>query len=269
MAKQDFCFTYYDGDAARDKAHMTRLCRGAYDDFISMQRKAGHLDLDTVKMVLSSDFESCWPSLKFILKTDSDGKYFIEWVDKSVEKMAKNAAMQKEKIESYWDDVKKGKIQRNGKSDTMVQKKEETVKPLENGDGDGNEDKNEIQEGGAGETTPESIIGQMISTWQDAGFYFSESPDEMLNLRLLAQNISKTKGLEHITPEKEKLLQAEFKSLTAWLKDGNRAEYYGTFKSLNSGGYAKFKNSGQKNRVGAEIIRGTDKYNEAAKKYSV
>ncbi len=39
MAKEDFCFTYYDGDAARDMAHMNRLERGAYTDVIISQRK--------------------------------------------------------------------------------------------------------------------------------------------------------------------------------------------------------------------------------------
>lgn len=106
MAKEDFCFTYYDGDAARDKAHMNRLCRGAYDDFISMQRKAGHLDLDTIKMILGNDFDACWIALKFILKVDELGRFFIEWVDTSIEKMRRNSEKQKEKINKYWAEKK-------------------------------------------------------------------------------------------------------------------------------------------------------------------
>jgi 5-methylcytosine-specific restriction endonuclease McrA len=84
VAKEDFCFTYYDGDAARDKAHMTRLERGAYDDIISAQRKRGHLSIDDIKRVLSKDFTECWPSLEWILKKDAEEKYFIEWVDNSI-----------------------------------------------------------------------------------------------------------------------------------------------------------------------------------------
>lgn len=86
MAKEDFCFTYYDGDAARDVAHMTRLCRGAYHDLVIMQRKVGPMTMGQIKMVLSSDFDTCWPSIEFILKTTDDQKYFIEWVEKSVKK---------------------------------------------------------------------------------------------------------------------------------------------------------------------------------------
>ena len=43
MAKADFCFTYYDGDATRDMAHMNRLERGAYTDVVIQQRQRGHL----------------------------------------------------------------------------------------------------------------------------------------------------------------------------------------------------------------------------------
>src|SRR6185436_10497627 len=102
MAKEDFCFTYYDGDAARDKAHMSRLERGAYDDLISAQRKRGHLSLDDIKKVLSKDFEECWPSLQWVLKIDSEQKYFIEWVDKSLEKMRSHSKKQKEKADKRW-----------------------------------------------------------------------------------------------------------------------------------------------------------------------
>lgn len=106
MAKEDFCFTYYDGDAARDKAHMTRLERGAYDDLISAQRKFGHLTLTQIKKVLSRDFEECWPALEMILKVDENEKYFIEWVMRSVEKMKTHSKIQKEKSEKYWKDKK-------------------------------------------------------------------------------------------------------------------------------------------------------------------
>ena len=56
MAKEDFCFTYYDGDAARDTTHMNRIERGAYHDLIISQRKFGHLTIDQVKKILGRDF---------------------------------------------------------------------------------------------------------------------------------------------------------------------------------------------------------------------
>lgn len=95
MAKEDFCFTYYDGDAARDKAHMNRLQRGAYDDIISAQRKIGHLSLEDIKMVLSHDFDACFPALNpWVLKTDESGLFFIEWVDASLERAAAHSKKQ-------------------------------------------------------------------------------------------------------------------------------------------------------------------------------
>lgn len=103
MAKEDFCFTYYDGDAARDKAHMSRLERGAYDDLISAQRKRGHLSLEDIKKVLSKDFDSCWDSMEWVLTKDNHGKFYIEWVDMSLEKMRRNSEKQKIKADKRWN----------------------------------------------------------------------------------------------------------------------------------------------------------------------
>lgn len=94
MAKEDFCFTYYDGDAARDMAHMNRLERGAYSDLIVSQRKFGHLRLSLIKKTLGNDFDDVWESLEIILKKDEEGKYYIEWLDNSVEKMKKQSCHQ-------------------------------------------------------------------------------------------------------------------------------------------------------------------------------
>lgn len=132
MAKEDFCFTYYDGDAARDKAHMDRLERGAYDDIISAQRKKGRLSLDDIKKVLSKDFERCWPSLEWILKKDTENKYFIEWVENSIEKMRKHAKKQ--------SDNRKGKTKEN-QTVTKLEPNNNQKKPLEDGNGNGIEDK--------------------------------------------------------------------------------------------------------------------------------
>lgn len=103
MAKEDFCFTYYDGDATRDMQHMDRLCRGAYNDLIIMQRKVknGRLTMNHIKAVLGGDFEKCWYSLEIILKRDGDF-FYIEWVEKSIELMRKSSAKQKQKAEKRW-----------------------------------------------------------------------------------------------------------------------------------------------------------------------
>jgi hypothetical protein len=133
MAKEDFCFTYYDGDAARDMQHMDRLTRGAYNDLIIMQRKVGKLEMKHIKMVLGSDFEKCWSGLEFILKADNE-KYFIEWVEVSVEKSKENSKKNKKKIEDYWNSEKgkeRKKILNSFQNDTMVSKKNTNVIPLE------------------------------------------------------------------------------------------------------------------------------------------
>lgn len=151
VAKEDFCFTYYDGDAARDKAHMNRLQRGAYDDIISAQRKRGHLSIDDIKRVLSGDFDLCWPALEWVLKVDEQQKFFIEWVDKSIEKMRKHSEKQKEKVNVRWGKNKSNEYQ----NDTTVLPRYsngiDPVIPLE--DGNGNEDVIEsVLEGGMGGT---------------------------------------------------------------------------------------------------------------------
>lgn len=156
MAKEDFCFTYYDGDAARDKAHMNRLERGAYDDIISAQRKRGHLTLDDIKKVLSGDFEKCWSSLEWILLKDSEQKYFIEWVDKSLEKMRRQSKSQKEKIEKYW---------KNKKIDTteILQNNNSinSEEPLVNGDGNGIVNENSFEK-----SEKLLIVPEMMKVWK-------------------------------------------------------------------------------------------------------
>lgn len=143
MAKEDFCFTYYDGDAARDKAHMTRLERGAYDDIISAQRKKGHLSLNDIKRVLSKDFDQCWPSLEWILIKDGEGKFFIEWVDISVLKSKANSQKNKDRINEYWRKVEAGEIipkNKSGNTKTIPRNKNgiPPVIPLGDGNGNGN-----------------------------------------------------------------------------------------------------------------------------------
>lgn len=179
MAKEDFCFTYYDGDAARDKAHLDRLSRGAYDDIISAQRKFGHLTLDAIKRVLGSDFEKCWPPIEWIMKVDEEGKYYIEWLNNSVEKMRAAAKKQKEKVDEYWA-KKKGEKYHGNTTEIPRYKKNDTVDiPLEDGNGYGNiKDKEEENKGGMGEEGEEEkgttklndtlLVPRMMTTWKAA-----------------------------------------------------------------------------------------------------
>lgn len=136
MAKEDFCFTYYDGDAARDTTHMNRLERGAYHDLVISQRKFGHLSLDQVKKILGRDFAECWPAIELIMKVDTEGKFFIEWLDTSIKKMRAQAKHQSE-------NGKKGGRPKTKQNPTKTQIIP-NQKPLGDGDGNGDEDGKEI-----------------------------------------------------------------------------------------------------------------------------
>lgn len=195
MAKEDFCFTYYDGDAARDKAHMTRLQRGAYDDIISAQRKRGHLSIDDIKRVLSKDFEECWPALEWVLKKDESQNFFIEWVDKSIEKMRKHAQTQKERIEKYWEEKKKNQsgstksIPRNNHGSNLEE-------PLEDGNENGDGNTNGFNEGGMGETIPVGIVPDMLQVFLiNNPDYPSDQLTDFPALRLIAGKILKWQKL--------------------------------------------------------------------------
>ena len=131
MAKEDFCFTYYDGDAARDTTHMNRLERGAYHDIIISQRKFGHLTLEQIKKILGKDFSDCWPAIELILKVDTDGKFFVEWLENSVIKARKHARKQ--------SDNRKGKTKQEPEL-TKQQPNNNQTKPLGDENGDGIED---------------------------------------------------------------------------------------------------------------------------------
>lgn len=130
MAKSDFCFTYYDGDATRDMSHMNRLERGAYTDLIISQRKFGHLTLDRIKKTLGKDFNECWESISVVLKQDQEQLYYIEWLEISERKAKKHAELQSEK--------RKGKTKREPDL-TKQQPNETKLYPLEDGNGDGYE----------------------------------------------------------------------------------------------------------------------------------
>lgn len=126
MAKEDFCFTYYDGDAARDTTHMNRLERGAYHDLVISQRKFGHLNLDQVKKILGKDFNECWPAIELIMKVDTDGRFFIEWLETSVTKAKRHSKKQSQNVTKRYQ------------KSTNDLPKNNLVVPLGDGNGDGN-----------------------------------------------------------------------------------------------------------------------------------
>jgi hypothetical protein len=132
MAKEDFCFTYYDGDAARDMAHMNRLERGCYTDLIISQRKFGHLSFPLIKKTLGNDFTAVWESLEIILKKDDQDKFFIEWLDNSIEKMRRQSIHQSE------NGKKGGRPKKANENPNHNQNESQSItqeKPLENENG--------------------------------------------------------------------------------------------------------------------------------------
>lgn len=104
MAK-DPAFLYYDGDASKDMAHMNRLERGGYIDLIHAQKKFGKLLPVLVKKVLGNDYENIWPAIEPVM-TYEDGRYYIEWVQNSIEKRQEHAKRQKENIAKRWNNKK-------------------------------------------------------------------------------------------------------------------------------------------------------------------
>lgn len=259
MAKEDFCFTYYDGDAARDVAHMTRLCRGAYHDLISMQRKVGHLDMDTIRMVLSSDFDNCWSSLKFILKQDPEGKFYVEWVENSIAEMKKNAAKNKKKIVEYWAGVKAGTIPRNKKTDTTVQPQYENVytNEIHLEDVNGNEDGN-IGKGGTGGKTendelPCAFLMSQKFLKTNPGYVAMPSKDMPAIIdfaNFLALQLEISNECPHFTPEEKNRVLHEWGRFCDWykLKGGNDdIAYIVKFKLQKT--YAEIKNG---NTIGTD-----------------
>jgi hypothetical protein len=150
VAKEDFCFTYYDGDAARDMAHMNRLERGGYGDIIVSQRKFGRLSLAFIKKTLGSDFDLIWEAIRVILKTDVEGNYYIEWLENSIQKMKRQSVKQSENGKKGGR-PKADKNPTNNPNETQTQSQE---KPLGNENGNEDENVNEGEERGVGEGEP-------------------------------------------------------------------------------------------------------------------
>jgi hypothetical protein len=169
VAKEDFCYTHYDGDEARDMAHMNRLERGAYSDIRVFQRKVGHLSLDQIKKVLSKDFEECWPALELILKQDEQGKYFIEWLENSIHRAKRHSAKQSGNGKNGGRPPKNKPSENPDETQTKPKQNptETQKKPLE--DGDGNEDvfENVFKDEGVGETIPQGIVPDMLQQFKN------------------------------------------------------------------------------------------------------
>lgn len=125
MAKEDFCFTFYDGDACRDMSHMNRLERGAYADLIISQRKFGWLTYDQIKKTLGRDFDEVWPAINLVLVySELEQKYYIDWLAKSIDEMRAHAKKQSEN--------RKGKT-KDKPDDTKQEPKHDQKNPLEGG----------------------------------------------------------------------------------------------------------------------------------------
>lgn len=116
MAK-DPAFLFYDGDAARDVSHMNRLERGAYFDLIQAQRKFGGYTVEQARKILGKDFDEVWPALELILSKSDDNKFFIEWVQSSIENRKEHAEKQRKRIQDYWDRKKEEEKKNEGSND--------------------------------------------------------------------------------------------------------------------------------------------------------
>jgi len=170
MAKADFCFTYYDGDATRDMQHMDRLCRGAYHDLIIMQRKVpgGRLTMDHIRAVLGKDFEACWYSLLVVLKKDGDC-FYIEWVENSIERMRKSSEKQSENARKRWEKEKSDFNAMAYNKDTTALKNYTNAMPLENGYGY----EQDSLKRGEGEKL---LVPQMLTVLKDHLPHYAVSP---------------------------------------------------------------------------------------------
>lgn len=147
-------------------AHMNRLERGAYTDIRVFQRKVGHLTMDQIKKVLSKDFEECWPAIELVLKQDDEGKYFIEWLENSMQRAKRHSKKQSTNGKNGGRPPK-NKPNENPEESQLKPKQNPTEsqkKPLGDGDEYGYEE--ESIEGGAGETL-EPVFDEPFSITPD------------------------------------------------------------------------------------------------------
>lgn len=121
----DPAFLFYDGDAAKDVSHLTRLERGCYFDIIQAQRKFGRLSIEIIKRVLGKDFDECWEDIKICLSCE-EHMYFISWLEESTLK-------RKEYSESRRKNRLKKTTYVNHMENEIVNKKINGVKFLKDG----------------------------------------------------------------------------------------------------------------------------------------
>lgn len=200
MAKEDFCFTFYDGDATRDASHMNRLERGAYYDVIIAQRKFGRLSVDQIKKVLGKDFEEVWPALELSLM-NAEGFYYIEWIENSIEKSRRHSRHQSENGKKGGRPPQDKPDQKPNETQTKATPNptESEKKPL--GNEDGYEDVLE-QKRGMGEN--EGIVPDMGKLFiQENQDYPFDKLTDFPALRSIAQKVLKWQGLKGDITQRE------------------------------------------------------------------
>lgn len=221
VAKEDFCYTHYDGDEARDMAHMNRLERGAYTDIRVFQRKIGHLSLDQIKKVLSKDFDECWPAIELVLKQDSEGKYYIEWLENSMTRAKKHSTKQSENGKNGGRPPKNKPNENPNETQTKPNHNptESQKKPLGDGDEYGYEE--ESKEGGVGETIPVGIVPDMLHEFMVANpDYPSDQLTDFPALRLIASKILKWEKLggDITQPENAEVIKRRWGELVPFIR---------------------------------------------------
>lgn len=168
MAKLDFCFTFYDGDAARDMSHMDRTERGAYMDIIISQRKFGHLSKDQIIKILSKDFEATWGAIEAVLAVDEDGKFFIEWLENSLSKSRSHSVRQTENITKRYQEPTDPIPDATTSLPEVTKAVPKSTKPIPLEDGDGIGIK-----GGVGEKNKKFVpptVEQVIQYFAENGY---------------------------------------------------------------------------------------------------
>lgn len=178
MAKIDFCFTFYDGDATRDASHMNRLERGAYYDLIIAQRKFGRLSLDQIRKVLGKDFDDVWPAIELTMLIN-DGFYYIEWLENSLQRMVAESRNQSGNGSKGGRPRKKKPDDKPNESQLKADQNptESQKKPLE--DGYGYEDEFKNKNGAEPDFVPSGIVPEMAKQFTDENpkYYFDRETD--------------------------------------------------------------------------------------------
>lgn len=109
--QRDPAFLYYDADVALDVAHMNRTERGCYFDLFQMYRKFHGYTAEQIGKILGTDMESCWSAIEIVLEFDeTTKKYHIPWLKHSLNRKAQQSAIQRERIQNYWDEVRKNEV---------------------------------------------------------------------------------------------------------------------------------------------------------------